>query len=320
MKIMRFFLVCLSTIIIGCSSTESVQSSGKLKKGSSKEAIRSAYLATSLGDDPFLCEECNTFFPEKGFELFSNRNATVHLLFENVQAPFKDIENVGDGKFVKLFEKKQSALDFVSQASPKTLINGATQQDAEIFVNEKNKQVPNLYKNKKDHKYNQARNVLKSSFGGENSEIFNFSENDSYLELLYNQLYDERTTVGFNWEVTFIKAYIQKREERPSWDWADQVNQISYDRAAFGGHNYIRESNKLIENWGAGYARFLKSPVYVSTSGIEKITEKLSRRISDCRYFIQNIPPSKRPNELFCRGFATTGEVLDLSIQDFYVD
>ena len=310
MKLIHFFLICFSTINIGCSSTESIQSSGNLKKGNTKEAIRSAYLFASIGDDPF-CEKCSTFFPEKGFELLSNKNATVHLLFENVQASYKDLKNTGGGEFVKLFEKKQSALDFVSQASPKTPNKIASQQDSKI---------PYLYKNKEDHEYNRARNVLKSSFSGDSNRIFNLSENESYLELLYNQLYDERTTLGFDWEVTFIKAYIQKREERPSWDWADQVNQISYDRAAFGGHNYIREGNDLIENLGVGYAIFLKSPVYVSTSGIEQITKKLSARISSCRHFIQNIPPSKRPNELFCRGYATTGMVLELTIKDFLID
>lgn len=161
-------------------------------------------------------------------------------------------------------------------------------------------------------KYFNARSDLFAGF------VFNSDPQDLilkgdniYFEILYNQLFDDFQP--FNWDSMFLKAFIRMREKNPTWTWKDQVDQISIEQAAMGGHNYVRSANDLIANWGTGYALFLKSPLHLSSKNIDIMKKEILSRFNDCREYINKQPPSKRPRESFCRGYATTGKVLKIN-------
>lgn len=160
-------------------------------------------------------------------------------------------------------------------------------------------------------KYFSARSDLFASFVFKSDPLDLILDKDNiYYEILYNQLFDDLQP--FNWDSMFMKAYVRMREKNPTWTWKDQVTQISIDQAAMGGHNYVRAANDLLSNWGTGYAQFLKSSNNISYKDLDEMKKDILSRFNNCREFINKQPPSKRPRESFCRGYATTGKVLKI--------
>ena len=186
------------------------------------------------------------------------------------------------------------------------------------------KSVSQLYKNKKDHVYNRARNILKNRFNGDNT-IFTLTENEAYLELLYNHIYDDPPY--YTGELNFIKSYIAMARTHPSWDFADHIVEMESKWSTFARvESYIQEGNEFIENWGIGYAKFVRSPSNFEdhTYFLQNIRNNQGERDDECNYLFSLYPPSKRPSKqkrkLFCRGYATTGIVLDLTLKDFFTE
>ena len=192
-----------------------------------------------------------------------------------------------------------------SEGQTKTITTG------DIYLTKVNNQFLNK------PKYSGSRNaLLQSVMANAGDKGMLIKGDDIYYEIFYNQIFDEITTFGFNWEFNFLKAYIHMKDKHPTWTWEDQVTQISLDIAAGGGRIYIREANDLLEKWGDGYAEFLRSPMTIKADDLESIKLDVINCYDECTAAVSGMPPSKRPDQLLCRGYATTGKVLNTRLSE----
>jgi hypothetical protein len=329
-----FFLLILG----GCVSTESMVKSrkttsetlfesGKITIGDSMISVKDAYYSLpyeDYGEDPFLCRTCARFYHELGIEILGNYNNTQFLIFESLVFNGRTgirfgIESI-DGILSAVYKTQSEALQFIAakkQQHELVISANAEREKKQSIEDEKLNVIPN-YKYNKNNEFYKARNVLLEYVLLKDDPLTSLSnDNNVYYELLYNQLFEDLSIFSdFNWDTTFIKAYVLIREKHPNWTWADQVEQLSIDKAMWGGHNYIREGDQLIEQWGTGYATFLKSSVHIKPKDFNIIKDKLITRNNECRNHINKFPPSKRPDKLFCRGYSTTGLVLGVELED----
>lgn len=86
-KIFGILILCL--ILSGCSSTQQVINSGDLRKGSSKQTVRSAFVMTGLSNDPFIGGCFTEYFPSSKTEIIASGAKDIFLVFENVSWPMK---------------------------------------------------------------------------------------------------------------------------------------------------------------------------------------------------------------------------------------
>ena len=98
-KISGILVLCL--ILSGCLSTQEVINSGDLRKGSSKQTVRSAFLMTGLFNDPFISGCFAEYFPSSKTEIIASGAKDIYLIFENVSWPMKGCpgnpSTIGDG-------------------------------------------------------------------------------------------------------------------------------------------------------------------------------------------------------------------------------
>ena len=87
---MRYILIFLGLLFLySCTTGQELISSGKIKKGLSKQDMRSKFMSSSLSEDPFLPEGGRLYFSETKTEIVYPSSKSYFYVFTNVFRPMK---------------------------------------------------------------------------------------------------------------------------------------------------------------------------------------------------------------------------------------
>ena len=80
-------IVVLGLLLSSCATTDSIISSGKVKKNISKSELSDAFITSYPGEDPSIPGGGSEFFSEINFEIIWGSNKNKFYVFKNVSEP-----------------------------------------------------------------------------------------------------------------------------------------------------------------------------------------------------------------------------------------
>lgn len=80
-------IVVLGLMLSGCATTESIVSSGKIKKNISKSQLQDAFIVSYPGDDPFIPSGGSEFYSDIDTEIIWGENTKKYYVFRYVSEP-----------------------------------------------------------------------------------------------------------------------------------------------------------------------------------------------------------------------------------------
>jgi len=116
----------LGIIVLGllflsaCASTQDVLQSGKIKIGSTKAQVRSAFVYAGMSNDPFISGCHKEYFADVKMEILSSKDRDVWLVFKNVNWPTNCPGDDGDGILALYVPTYNQAKEFVLKTQGKT--------------------------------------------------------------------------------------------------------------------------------------------------------------------------------------------------------
>lgn len=111
-------IVALGLLLSGCATTESIVSSGKIKKNLSKSQLQAAFIASYPGDDPFIPGGGSEYYSEIDTEIIWGENIKKYYVFRFVSEPVSCgilLCKVGNGTL----ESWHNTLDLARASLPK---------------------------------------------------------------------------------------------------------------------------------------------------------------------------------------------------------
>ena len=87
MKNLFLKILALSLLLSGCTTTESIVSSGKIKKNLSKSQLQDAFYVSYPGDDPFIPGGGSEYYSELDAEIIWGENIKKYYVFRYVSQP-----------------------------------------------------------------------------------------------------------------------------------------------------------------------------------------------------------------------------------------
>lgn len=158
-------------LTIGCSTTQSIISDGKLYSGMSKESLRNALLDVYPSEDPFIYGSFSEYNTYKKKEIISGSDKKLFYVFKNVN---KSVDcgvflcKNGDGKLVSWHYSLSSARaalvskdKVINQEQP--VINSITSSNNDDHIDALNKLIDDLESGK----------ISKNDFNKKKAEILN---------------------------------------------------------------------------------------------------------------------------------------------------
>ena len=131
-------IVALGLLLSGCATTESIVSSGKIKKNLSKSQLQAAFIASYPGDDPFIPGGGSEYYSEIDTEIIWGENIKKYYVFRFVSEPVSCgilLCKVGNGTL----ESWHNTLDLARASLPKKekikLNNSSTQSSTSSTQN-----------------------------------------------------------------------------------------------------------------------------------------------------------------------------------------
>jgi len=118
----RFLMILVMGLLFlsACSSTQNVLQSGKIKIGSTKAQVRSAFTFAGLSNDPFIGGCHKEYFADVKMEILSSKDRDVWLVFKNVNWPTNCPGDDGDGILALYVPTYSQAKELVLKAQGKT--------------------------------------------------------------------------------------------------------------------------------------------------------------------------------------------------------
>ena len=80
-------IVVLGLLLSSCATTDSIVSSGKIKKNISKSELSDAFITSYPGDDPLIPGSGSEFFSESNSEIIWGSSKNKFYVFKNVSEP-----------------------------------------------------------------------------------------------------------------------------------------------------------------------------------------------------------------------------------------
>ena len=80
-------VVVVFLLLVGCATTESIVSSGKIKKNISKSQLQDAFLVSYPGDDPFIPGSGSEYYSDIDTEIIWGENIKKYYVFRYVSEP-----------------------------------------------------------------------------------------------------------------------------------------------------------------------------------------------------------------------------------------
>ena len=111
-------ILALGLLLSGCATTESIVSSGKIKKNLSKSQLQAAFIASYPGDDPFIPGGGSEYYSEIDTEIIWGENIKKYYVFRFVSEPVSCgilLCKVGNGTL----ESWHNTLDLARASLPK---------------------------------------------------------------------------------------------------------------------------------------------------------------------------------------------------------
>ena len=118
-------------LTIGCSTTQSIISDGKLYSGMSKESLRNALLDVYPSEDPFIYGSFSEYNTYKKKEIISGSDKKLFYVFKNVN---KSIKLVKMGKTKDAEKAIKPAVNYLINMNCKKIILGCTELPIAIFA------------------------------------------------------------------------------------------------------------------------------------------------------------------------------------------
>jgi hypothetical protein len=84
-KLLGIVVLCL--LLVGCATTESIVSSGKIKKNISKSQLQDAFIVSYPGDDPFIPGSGSEYYSDIDTEIIWGENIKKYYVFRYVSEP-----------------------------------------------------------------------------------------------------------------------------------------------------------------------------------------------------------------------------------------